>query len=103
MRHRRAQRRGGARAARSVVAVDLSPTLVALARERLAGATAAPASIEFRVGDMFDAGLGDFDHVVAMDSLIHYRGADVVRVLGGICRAHRALDPVHLCAEDSRS
>jgi magnesium-protoporphyrin O-methyltransferase len=32
---------------------------------------------------MFDASLGRFSHVVAMDSLIHYAAADVVRVLAG--------------------
>jgi magnesium-protoporphyrin O-methyltransferase len=66
-----------------VVAIDLSPTLVALARERLAG-TRGPGRIEFHVGDMLDPALGRFDHVVAMDSLIHYRGADMVRILTGL-------------------
>jgi magnesium-protoporphyrin O-methyltransferase len=40
-------------------------------------------SIEFRTGDMSDAALGEFNHVVAMDSLIHYKAPDVVRVLSG--------------------
>ena len=36
--------------------------------------------IEFRVGDMLDPTLGErFDHVVAMDSLIHYEAEDMVR------------------------
>ena len=65
-----------------VTAIDLSPTLVGLARERLP-TTLAEGSIDFRVGDMFDAGLGSFDHVVAMDSLIHYSVEDVVRVISG--------------------
>ena len=65
-----------------VVAIDLSPTLVRLARERLPP-TLRAGRIEFRVGDMFDSGLGRFTHVVAMDSLIHYAAADVVRVLAG--------------------
>jgi magnesium-protoporphyrin O-methyltransferase len=69
--------RGGA-----VLAVDLSPTLVQLARDRLPSGLE-PGSIEFRIGDMLDDGLGMFDHVVAMDSLIHYRLSDVVRVLAG--------------------
>ncbi len=30
---------------------------------------------------MLDEGLGRFDHVVAMDSLIHYRAADIARAL----------------------
>lgn len=63
-----------------VVAVDLSKTLVDLAQERLA-AEPLKGSVEFRVGDMFDPALGRFDHVVAMDSLIHYKAADIVRVL----------------------
>jgi magnesium-protoporphyrin O-methyltransferase len=63
----------------TVVAIDLSPTLVGLARERSHAAKGEP--IEFRVGDMRDAGLGAFEHVVAMDSLIHYQADDIVRVL----------------------
>ena len=56
-----------------VVAIDLSPTLVELAAERLAQQQPELAErIEFRSGDMLDAALGQFDHVVAMDSLIHY-------------------------------
>ena len=65
----------------AVVAIDLSPTLVNLAAERLPAQLAG--LIDFRVGDMFDPGLGTFAHVVAMDSLIHYRLTDVVRVLAG--------------------
>jgi len=65
-----------------VVAIDLSPTLVGLAEQRRPAQLHAGA-IEFRVGDMFDPALGNFTHVVAMDSLIHYREADVVQVLAG--------------------
>jgi magnesium-protoporphyrin O-methyltransferase len=64
-----------------VVAMDLSPTLIDLARERLPD-TVGEGRIEFRVGDMSTAGIGSFDHIVAMDSLIHYRLDDVVRVVG---------------------
>jgi magnesium-protoporphyrin O-methyltransferase len=69
-----------ARRGAEVVAVDISPTLIGLARERAAGRHGA-GRVEFRVGDMLDPALGRFDHVVAMDSLIHYRPADVARVL----------------------
>jgi magnesium-protoporphyrin O-methyltransferase len=65
-----------------VLAIDLSPTLVGLAEQRLPPRLDA-GRIEFRSGDMSDPALGEFDHVVAMDSLIHYRTADVVRVLAG--------------------
>jgi len=66
-----------------VVAVDLSPQLVALAEERIGG-DHGEGRIDFRVGDMFDPAWGEFDHVVGMDSLIHYKPADVVRVLSGM-------------------
>ncbi len=69
-----------ARRGAQVVAIDLSPTLVDLARERLPD-DIDPATIEFHSGDMLDPRLGHFDHVVAMDSLIHYHAADIVRVL----------------------
>lgn len=69
-----------ARRGAQVVAIDLSPTLVDLARDRLPE-DIDPAAIDFRSGDMLDPALGQFDHVVAMDSLIHYHAADIVRVL----------------------
>jgi len=63
-----------------VVAIDLSATLVELARRRSAP-HAEPGAVEFRSGDMSDRSLGIFDHVVAMDSLIHYEAPDIVQVL----------------------
>jgi len=65
-----AARRGAA-----VTAVDLAGTLIAHARER--AAHLGGNQPDFRVGDMLDESLGAFDHVVAMDSLIHYRAADI--------------------------
>ncbi len=64
----------------NVVAVDLSPTLVDLAQERLPQSLGS-GTIDFHVADMLDPGLGSFDYVVAMDSLIHYRPQDTGRVL----------------------
>jgi magnesium-protoporphyrin O-methyltransferase len=64
-----------------VVAIDVSRSLIEVARERAAGLRG---TIRFEVGDMLDPYLGDFDHVVAMDSLIHYRAPDVVRALAGL-------------------
>jgi magnesium-protoporphyrin O-methyltransferase len=72
-----------ARRGAQVVAIDLSPTLVALARERVPHELGG-GSIEFLSGDMLDPALGSFDFVVGMDSLIHYHKADVVRVLAGL-------------------
>jgi magnesium-protoporphyrin O-methyltransferase len=62
-----------------VVAIDLSPTLVELAKTRLPAELAS--RIDFRSGDMLDASLGTFDHVVAMDSIIHYQTEDAVNAL----------------------
>jgi magnesium-protoporphyrin O-methyltransferase len=70
-----------ARRGADVVAVDISPTLVDLGRQRTAGHHGA-GHVSFHVGDMLDEGFGRFDHVVAMDILIHYQPADVARVLG---------------------
>jgi magnesium-protoporphyrin O-methyltransferase len=60
-----------------VVAIDVSQGLVDVARRR------APAglNIDWRVGDMRSHSLGIFDHVVAMDSLIHYDEQDILGVL----------------------
>jgi len=52
-----------------VVAVDLSPTLIELARQRQAQGSK---NVQYLAGDMLDDALGDFDYMVAMDSLIHY-------------------------------
>jgi magnesium-protoporphyrin O-methyltransferase len=79
-----------ARRGAHVVAIDLSPKLVALAAERKP--TGLSGSIEFRTGDMLDPALGKFDHVVAMDSLIHYTARDTVRVLAGLSlRTHGSM------------
>jgi len=63
-----------------VVAVDLSPTLINLARERLRE-LGDGLDVTFLVGDMRDMDLGCFDYAVAMDSLIHYNVADGVQTL----------------------
>ena len=60
-----------------VVAVDISPSLVEIARKRLPDALSH--QVTFHAGDMLDPELGDFDHVVAMDSLIYYDAADINR------------------------
>jgi magnesium-protoporphyrin O-methyltransferase len=77
-----------ARRGAEVVAIDLSPTLVGIARERLP-CDLGRGRIEFLAGDMLDPALGEFDHVVAMDSLIHYRSSDILGVLDGLSRRCR--------------
>ena len=68
-----------ARRGAQVVAIDLSPTLVDLARTRIPEDIAH--LVEFHSGDMLDPALGRFDHVVAMDSIIHYQTDDAVNAL----------------------
>jgi magnesium-protoporphyrin O-methyltransferase len=72
-----------ARRGADVVAIDLSPTLIALARER-ADNDVQPGTVTFVVGDLLDLAFGAFDHAIAMDSLIHYGAADVSRMLAGL-------------------
>lgn len=72
-----------ARRGAEVTAVDVSERLIALARSR-APRDLGSGSITFRTRDMLDERLGRFDHVVAMDSLIHYRTADIARALGAL-------------------
>ena len=69
-----------ARRGAEVLGIDLSPTLVALAQDRLPH-DLSTGSVRLMAGDMLDPALGQFDHVVAMDSLIHYELPEVVRAL----------------------
>ena len=70
-----------------VVAIDLADSLVDVARSRTPPALLP--LIDYRAGDMLDPALGRFDHVVGMDSLIHYPAPDMARVvaqLAGMAR-----------------
>jgi magnesium-protoporphyrin O-methyltransferase len=71
-----------ARRGAEVLAVDLAPTLLAHADERLPADVAG--RVRFQAGDMLDPALGAFDHVVAMDSLIHYRAEDMLDALAAL-------------------
>ena len=65
-----------------VTAIDLSPQLVDVARDRL------PPNLDvnFLSGDMLDPKLGSFDYVVAMDSIIHYRTPDMINIISGLSK-----------------
>jgi magnesium-protoporphyrin O-methyltransferase len=77
-----------ARRGADVVAIDISATLIGLAKDRSPRDLGA-GSIDFRVGDMLDPALGRFDGMVAMDSLIHYDTADIARALAGMAERVR--------------
>ena len=79
-----------ARRGADVYAVDLSPTLIQHAQERLPADLSG--RIEFAVGDMLAPGQGAFDHVVSMDSIIHYEADDALAVVAGLVeRAHASV------------
>ena len=67
-----------------VVGVDLSPNLVQVATGRLP--VELRRRVTFTAGDMLSDQLGTFDHVVAMDSLIHYDAGDLVDALDRLAR-----------------
>ncbi|GAB0116775.1 magnesium protoporphyrin IX methyltransferase [Acidisoma sp. 7E03] len=71
-----------ARRGATVVAVDLAGSLLDLARTRIPAALAG--RVTFVAGDMLDAAFGRFDHVVAMDSLIHYPAREMVSALSAL-------------------
>jgi magnesium-protoporphyrin O-methyltransferase len=72
-----------------VVAIDLSPQLVTLAAERAATHPAA-SRVTFRSGDMLDPGLGTFDYIVCMDSIIHYAPDDAIAALDALSARARS-------------
>ena len=72
-----------------VTAVDISPTLIGIARERLPERLG-QGQINFVAGDMLDKRFGTFDHIVAMDSLIHYTLPDMVLMLERLSEMSRS-------------
>ena len=60
-----------------VTAVDVAGGLVEVARSRATGFIG-HGKVRWRAGDMLDPSHGDFAHVVAMDSLIHYSPENLV-------------------------
>lgn len=77
-----------ARRGADVVAIDLSPKLVMVAQENMPALSRG--SISYHVGDMRRRDLGDFDHIAAMDVLIHYRVEDIAAVLADFASRSRA-------------
>jgi len=81
-----------ARRGADVVAIDLSASLIEHARARLQQndlGDVGNGRIDFRVSDMLDPALGEFDWTVAMDSVIHYRGADMVEMIARLAVRNR--------------
>ena len=57
-----------------VVGVDISDKLIDVAKNR----STANKNIEYFAGDMKEQSFGNFDYIIAMDSLIHYSTEDVI-------------------------
>ncbi len=79
-----------ARRGATVVGIDVSPQLISIAVER------APRDLHGRLsflsGDMLDPRLGDFDHIVSMDVLIHYGAEQITSAAAGLAaRARHSL------------
>ncbi len=73
-----------ARRGAKVTAVDISPSLIEIARQRTP--TDLPQRPTYFAGDMLSDDFGRFDHIVAMDSLIHYDTTDIVDALARLAR-----------------
>ena len=71
-----------ARRGARVVAVDVSPSLIEVARRRLPPELAE--RVGFHAGDMLSHEWGRFDHVVAMDSLIYYGAPETGAALAAL-------------------
>jgi magnesium-protoporphyrin O-methyltransferase len=73
-----------------VTAIDVSPSLISIAVSRM------PEDVRGRItflsGDMLEPVLGQFDHIVAMDSLIHYPADTISAAARALsARARRSL------------
>ncbi|MFL4472211.1 magnesium protoporphyrin IX methyltransferase [Tateyamaria armeniaca] len=66
----------------TVVAADISPQLIDIAELRLPPEL--KRQVTYRAGDMLDHSLGQFDAVIAMDSLIYYTADDIGRSLANL-------------------
>jgi len=72
----------------SVVAVDISPSLIKIARERFSRCDDCQhnGEVKFVWGDMLDPSFGDFDHIVLMDSTIHYKSLNAITLVNELCK-----------------
>ncbi len=72
-----------ARRGATVVAIDIARSLVETAAERITD-PAIRNRITWHVGDMTRSDLGTFDHMLAMDSIIHYDARDMAAMVAKI-------------------
>jgi magnesium-protoporphyrin O-methyltransferase len=67
----------------NVLAIDIARSLVETAAERITDPVVR-SRIIWRIGDMTSPDLGEFDHMLAMDSIIHYDAHDMAAMVAKI-------------------
>ena len=72
-----------------VLGVDISSNLIRVANERTPPELVR--QVNFKVGDMLSGENGNFDYVIAMDSLIHYGAEDIVAALSKLAKNTNSL------------
>ena len=77
-----------ARRGADVLGVDIAPQIIRFAEETRP-ADLGSGRIAFQAGDMLAAEHGQFDAVMAMDSLIHYQAADAAAALAALAARTR--------------
>jgi magnesium-protoporphyrin O-methyltransferase len=77
-----------ARRGAEVTAIDVAGGLIEVAKDR-APPFLGHGEISWAVGDMLDPKLGQFDHVAAMDSLIHYTLDDMTDAVASLAERTR--------------
>ncbi len=77
-----------ARRGADVLGIDLAPEIIRFAQQTMP-ADIGTGRISFAAGDMLSSAHGEFDAVVAMDSLIHYRMTDSIAALASLAARTR--------------
>lgn len=73
-----------------VTAIDISASLIEVASTRTPESL--ERQIDYRVGDMLVAEPASYDHIVSMDSLIHYPATDISDALDALLRTAKGAD-----------
>ena len=68
-----------------VLGIDVAPGLIKVAKERTPSFIG-HGRIEWRAGDMSDPELGSFDHIVLMDSTIHYKSSNAIGLVNELSK-----------------
>ncbi len=67
-----------------VTAIDISPSLIKIAKSRTPKQFENNGSVNFIWGDMLESSLGEFEHIILMDSIIHYSPKEAVQLINAL-------------------